>query len=820
MPPPPGAGPPPGSAPAPPAPDGRAGGRPARRRIRAAPAPTPVRTPGPRSFRPGQVALAAVLVALVAVAFTTFFTGGPTGGAGVVLLPAVVLASALGCLAGARLGAGWLVGLVGLIGALLFGVLALFAARFGDGLSALSSEFGSAARDGWARMLTVGLPAHPGADLLFIPVLVLWLAAFAAAVLTVRTDSVLAPVLPAIVGYVVALLLVAARGRSLLVLTGLIALLALVLAVVRASRLAAEGQLSAVAVRPEAAPAAQPDAGRADADGTSGARGGGAGGPARPRVGAGRLALGLPVAAVTALLGTIGAAFLPIADGTDRFDPRDHRHPPVEISTSLNPLVQVKAAHKATAARNLFTVQLSAVGGKVATDRLRTVTLADFDGASWREDGTFVRSGSTLPDGDGLAPTVGNETRMEVTVDTASGPFLPSLGRPVRISGASLEYAFQPDAGVLAVAAPARTGDHYVLTARVPGPTDQQVRGAVPASGPAAARYLELPPGMPAELQDLASRVMSGKSSPYEKLTALEDFLRDQANYPVDLNARPGHSYGALKRFLTGSKADNRGYVEQFATAFALLARAEGFPSRVAVGYLLDSRSSSAPGRFTVTSKQAFAWPEVALDGIGWVAFDPTDISKLGATPPAPSDDQTPGGEGAAPQAQTVPPIVKPELDRAAQTGGGGAGGARNTLLLALLAVVAAAAAVPVGIVGEKARRRQRRRAGTAAARIGGAWREVRDRLAERGVDRSRALTADEVVARTRALRGDAAGERVGSLAPVVSSALFAAAEPGEAEARHAWELAAAVSQELHRSDSLWRRVVAAVDPRPLLPGR
>jgi hypothetical protein len=138
-----------------------------------------------------------------------------------------------------------------------------------------------------------------------------------------------------------------------------------------------------------------------------------------------------------------------------------------------------------------------------------------------------------------------------------------------------------------------------------------------------------------------------------------------------------------------------------------------------------------------------------------------------------------------------------------------------------MLIIIAVAAAVPLGILAEKRRRRWRRRsAGPAAARIGGAWREVRDRLAERGVGRSRALTADEVVSRTRAVRGAGAGDRVGRLVPVVSTALFAAAEPGEAEARHAWELAQAASLELRRSDSMPRRVAAAVDPRPLLPRR
>lgn len=812
----------------------RAGGAgpradPWRRRIARFVSATPVRaeTPaGPRSFRVGQVALVAVLAGLVALAFATLFTGGPTGRAGLALLPAVAVAAALGCVTAARW-PGWLVGLAGLAGAVLFSFLTLFADRIGRG-SRVADQYATAARDGWAWLLTVGLPAEPSRELLLTPVLVLWAVAFAGAVLTVRTDAVLAPLLPAILGYMAALLVVSAEGRSLLLLTGLIALTALSVAVVRASRLATEGQISAVALRP-ASPVAEGGSAAGDEAGP-GAAGtdspAGRTGRRRLRQPAGRLALGLPFAGLIALVGTLAAVLLPVADGTGRFDPRDHRHPPVNVASSLNPLVQIKADHGASS-RTLFTVRLSAVGGKVATDRIRTVTLADFDGASWRNDGAFVRSGRTFPAGVGAAPVSGTpaagiETRLEVTVDAAGGPFLPSLGEPVSITNVNFDHAFEPAGGVLATTTSAQAGEHYRLTARVPAPSAQQLRDAVPVSGPVAAPYRQLPLGLPPELQAVARTVMGPKSSPFEQLTALTDYLRDPTAFPIDLDARPGHSYGALKRFLTGSKADHHGYVEQFAAAFALLARVEGFPTRIAVGYLLDARSSPRPGEFTVTSKYAFAWPEVALDGLGWVAFDPTDIVRIGSRQPPAGDDTPSGGEGpATAQAQTVPPIVRPELDRQGEPGAGGGGSGGNLWVFALMVILAGLAAATLGILAEKRRRRWRRhRAGPPAARVSGAWREVLDRLAERGVGPSRALTGGEVVERTRTVRGDGAGQRVDALVSVVSTALFAAAEPGEPEARHAWELAQAAARELHRTDTLPRRVAAAVDPRPLLVRR
>ncbi|WP_232292022.1 transglutaminase domain-containing protein [Frankia sp. QA3] len=809
--------------------------------------PSPRRPAGPgprRPYRAGQVALVILLGALTAGAFATFFAGGEFGRAGLVLVAAVAVAGAAGCVAAARLRSGLLVGLAGVLGALVFGVCVPFAGRLADGPDVLSA-FGAAARDGWARMLTVGLPAEAEGDLLVTPVLVLWAVAFVAAVLVVRTDSVLAPLLPPVLGFVVALMFTAARGRSLLATTGLIIAAAGLLAVVRVARLASAGRVSAVAlpgVDPAAGELDSPPAGGRegsggpDADGAAGpgragrsGRGALAGfvgreGRARARPLLGRLAFGLPVVAVAAILGTVAAGVLPIAGGADRFDPREHRTPPVEVTTSLNPLVQIKADHRAARAQTLFTVRLAAAGKQVATRRLRTLTLADFDGASWRTDGRFVRSGRVLPEGHGPDTATGTETRMEVTVEAPGGVFLPTIGRPVRADAASVDYAFQPDAGVLAAQRPLRAGDRYQLTARVPAPTTARLRAAEPATGPATERYRNLPSGLPTALGDLAATATSGATTPYERLTALAEYLRDPAAFTVDVDARPGHSYGALNRFLSpkGARADHRGYVEQFATAFALLARVEGFPSRVAVGYLLDDRFKPAPGTFTVTSLQSFAWPEVALDGLGWVAFDPTDTRRLGSRPPADDVDLPSGGDGSsAAQAQTAAAIITPELDRLAELGGAGGGGAeRTTALAVLLALLAVAVVSPLAIVGEKRRRRRRRRAGTTAARIAGAWLEVRDRLAERGVSRSRAFTTDEVVDRVRAARGAGAADRVGELAPLVTAALFAVAEPEDAQAGRAWELATAAGRELRRTDRPVRRLVAAIDPRPLLPRR
>src|SRR6185312_7564147 len=76
-----------------------------------------------------------------------------------------------------------------------------------------------------------------------------------------------------------------------------------------------------------------------------------------------------------------------------------------------------------------------------------------------------------------------------------------------------------------------------------------------------------------------------------------------------------------LLHFLTTSR---RGTSEQFATAYAVLARSIGIPTRVVVGFRDD-------GSGTVHDRDVLAWPEIAVTDLGWVPLDPTGGARTGA---------------------------------------------------------------------------------------------------------------------------------------------------------------------------------------------
>ena len=130
--------------------------------------------------------------------------------------------------------------------------------------------------------------------------------------------------------------------------------------------------------------------------------------------------------------------------------------------------------------------------------------------------------------------------------------------------------------------------------------------------------YLELPEDFPPDVRELARQQTANANGPYQQALALQDYLRN--NYTYDEAAPAGHSDDHLRYFLFRSKI---GYCEQFAGSFAAMARSIGLPARVAVGFT-PGAYDEAFDVFHVTTKEAHAWPEVHINGLGWVAFEPT----------------------------------------------------------------------------------------------------------------------------------------------------------------------------------------------------
>jgi transglutaminase-like putative cysteine protease len=652
------------------------------------------------------------------------------------------------------------------------------------GLPALRA-LGSGARSGWLRMLTIGLPGDVVGDLLVAPVLLAFVAGLAGALLVLRTRVVTLLAVPPLLLFVAGLLVTAHRPASWLLLVAAVLPGLLLLLLLRSSRTSAADHEGIAAQDAEAVGL------------DLAAR--------RWHSTLGRIAFGLPVVAIAAAVGLAGARALPIADGSSRVDPRTLVQQEFRLSAGLTPLKLVKPQLEAPASE-LFTVKVTQRGGSYPVDRVRVATLDSFDGALWTESRDFLITGSTLPEGPPLAaPTA--EVQLDVDVIRLPQQFLPVVGRPIRVDAA--DVAFDPANGTLVSTRPAVRGYHY----RVVGEVRPQAGIVQAAAATDLPDYTQLP-NAPDWVKQVANDVTGQWNTPWTQLNAIQKYLQ---TIGYALSAPPGHSYASVYRTLQGAPDERVGYAEQLASAFAILARARGYAARVAVGYRLLQQKRTGDS-YRVDSTDAHAWPEVYLTGYGWVAFEPTNTGNPATSAP-PRDSTVPVLPDQAPREQPVEP--QPATGQGAHEAGPGGASASRTALLIVLVVVAVPVLVLVAIVLAKADRRRRRRGGGSyAQQITAAWREVLDRLRERGRPFPSSTTPVEVAKDARTGSVSVAAPMLAELALITTAAVCAPYEPPPEAAGRAWELEGEIRRALDAATPMTVRLRAVIDPRPLLPRR
>lgn len=131
--------------------------------------------------------------------------------------------------------------------------------------------------------------------------------------------------------------------------------------------------------------------------------------------------------------------------------------------------------------------------------------------------------------------------------------------------------------------------------------------------------YLEAPT-LSQEARDYLSEITKGAENDLEKLQAIERMLQSYT-YTTNPGVLPDKVTGVgefLDYFLLESR---QGYCTYFATAFVLLARAEGIPARYVQGFCVPMAGKTEA---VVLSSMAHSWPEVYMDGVGWIPFEPT----------------------------------------------------------------------------------------------------------------------------------------------------------------------------------------------------
>lgn len=160
----------------------------------------------------------------------------------------------------------------------------------------------------------------------------------------------------------------------------------------------------------------------------------------------------------------------------------------------------------------------------------------------------------------------------------------------------------------------------YTVQTYVPDVTAADLRaqdGAYPAW--IHEKFLALPQDIPPRVVAFAQRITEGIESPYDKAVRIRDTLRSSYLYSQDIDAPPPDS-DALEFFLF---IQQEGYSDYFGSAMAVLLRAAGVPSRLAVGYITGEYDPEQNG-YVVRESDAHAWTEVYFPDYGWLPFEPT----------------------------------------------------------------------------------------------------------------------------------------------------------------------------------------------------
>src|SRR5215510_1557653 len=136
-------------------------------------------------------------------------------------------------------------------------------------------------------------------------------------------------------------------------------------------------------------------------------------------------------------------------------------------------------------------------------------------------------------------------------------------------------------------------------------------------------RYLQLPAEMDQRVAALAESATVRMATPYDKATALENFLKTKYSYTLNLTGNPGKD--PLAHFLFETRA---GHCEYFASAMTVMLRTLGIPSREVNGFL-PGEYNDLGGDYIVRASDAHSWVEAYFPGNDWVAFDPTPAAPV-----------------------------------------------------------------------------------------------------------------------------------------------------------------------------------------------
>ena len=256
--------------------------------------------------------------------------------------------------------------------------------------------------------------------------------------------------------------------------------------------------------------------------------------------------------------------------------------------------------------------------------KLRGVALNLFDGRAWSNTGvkrTILRGSDGRFDlalrNRQIASRRGRSIHYRVTMEPFVSEVFFLLAEPESLEGSYRAVSEDSDGDVFDL-----DNEHQVSRyeanseIRTPSRKLTQLAGN---SFPAQIQrdYLQLPT-LDVRIKPLTDEVISAATTPYDRATAIENYLRTHYGYTLQLSKAT--SADPVADFLFVRR---RGHCEYFSSAMAIMLRLVGIPSRVVNGFA-GGEFNDINSQYVIRASDAHSWVEAYIPGEGWIAFDPT----------------------------------------------------------------------------------------------------------------------------------------------------------------------------------------------------
>ena len=513
-----------------------------------------------------------------------------------------------------------------------------------------------------------------------------------------------------------------------------------------------------------------------------------------------------------------------------------------------NPLVSVQASLREQSDREIFRVTSD------APSYWRTSVLDLFNGTEWWGRYDYSRAGSSVRSSlRSGTETKGAPVRQDYVLGNVSLDWLPAAFEVTGVSqpeNDAYEISFDSETGSLLLTTDESTAEGLAYSAESAIPRYSPEQLSQPAfedyesylSADDLDRLLSLPDDTSPDVLGLAELVTANADSPFDKALALQNWFRTAFTY--DLNVARGHSIERTEDFLRV----RRGYCEQFASTYAMMARGLGIPSRVAIGFTpgevqqdgeaeqsseVDAAAELPAQRegaetYIVRGRNYHSWPEVLIPGAGWVAMEPTPsrgsptaenytgvLAQQDETTALPSlapDIATPAVEAELPPELQPAPLL-PEIPE-------GSGNSFSFLSLVLWVLAALAGLAVLAFLAAVLWRlsQDRKLSATPVGRVTLVWKKVLAECASIGIRRSPDATAHEFASQVaqNSMTAATAPPNLPKLADIVACASYAPENLTDAHVAEAEKIEMETRHRIRMRKPLWSRWL----PTRLLPFR